>query len=101
MAGAIKRKWRRRSREEWREVFARHGSSGLSVTTFCARESISVSSFQRWRALVAPVSGAADARTPARQAAFVDLGVLGSGSASRLELKLDLGGGVVLHLVRG
>jgi len=101
MAEAIKRKWRRRSRDEWREVFARHVSSGLSVAAFCARESISISSFQRWRALVAPVIGAAEARTSARQEAFVDLGVLGSGGASRLELKLDLGGGLVLHLVRG
>ena len=101
MAEASKRKWRRRSRDEWREVFAHHVSSGLSVATFCARESISISSFQRWRALVAPVIGAAEARTPARQEAFVDLGVLGSGGASRFELKLDLGGGLVLHLVRG
>lgn len=101
MAGAIKRKWRRRSGDEWRELLARHASSGLSVAAFCASESISVSSFQRWRALVAPVGGAADARTRTRQEAFVDLGVLGSGGASRLELKLDLGGGLVLHLVRG
>jgi len=28
-------------------------------------------------------------------------GVLASGAASRLELKLDLGGSLVLHLVRG
>jgi hypothetical protein len=35
------------------------------------------------------------------QESFVDLGVLASGTASRLELKLDLGGGLVLHLVRG
>ena len=101
MAGAIKRKWRRRSRDEWRELFVRHGSSGLSVAAFCARESISVSSFQRWRALAVPASDAVQARTPTRQEAFVDLGVLGSGGASRLELKLDLGGGLVLHLVRG
>jgi hypothetical protein len=104
MAGAIKRKWRRRSGEEWRELLARHASSGLSVAAFCARESISVSSFPRWRALVAPVGGAADApdaRARTRQEAFVDLGVLGSGGGSRLELKLDLGGGLVLHLMRG
>ncbi|NMF97740.1 IS66 family insertion sequence element accessory protein TnpB [Aromatoleum toluolicum] len=101
MAGVLKRKWRRRSREEWQEVFARHGSSGLSVAAFCAHESISVSSFQRWRAIVGPVCGKAVAVGPARQEAFVDLGVLGSGGASRWELKLDLGDGVVLHLVRG
>ena len=32
---------------------------------------------------------------------FVDAGVLGLSGAGRLELRLDLGGGVVLHLVRG
>lgn len=103
MAGAIKHKWRRRSVGEWRELLARQGSSGQSVAAFCARESISVSSFRRWRALVAPVGAATEARTRARQEAFVDLGMLGSGGASRsrLELKLDLGDGVVLHLVRG
>lgn len=44
---------------------------------------------------------AAQAQTPVPQEAFVDLGVLASGAASRLELKLYLGGGLVLHLVRG
>lgn len=44
---------------------------------------------------------AATAQTPVPQEAFVDLRVLASGAASRLELKLDLGGGLVLHLVRG
>jgi putative transposase len=33
-----------------------------------------------------------------KTAGFVDLGTL---SASRLELRLDLGGGVLLHLARG
>jgi hypothetical protein len=32
-------------------------------------------------------------------AGFIDLGALRGGSA-RLELRLDLGGGVLLHLVR-
>lgn len=62
---------------------------------------VGVSSFQRWKALAAPAGAAAQAQTPVPQAAFVDLGVLASGAASRLELKLDLGGSLVLHLVRG
>lgn len=100
MAKAIKRR-RRRSRDEWRKVFARQMSSGLSVAAFCAREAISLSSFQRWRTRIATASGAPEAQTPARPEAFVDLGMLGSGGTSRLELKLDLGDGLVLHLVRG
>jgi hypothetical protein len=35
-----------------------------------------------------------------RTTGFVDLGTL-SASGSRFELRLDLGGGVLLHLVRG
>jgi hypothetical protein len=101
MAGGVKRKWLRRSRDEWREVFARHQESGLNAAAFCARESISLSSFRRWRAIVVPASGAGQTHTPPGQAAFVDLGVLNSGGASRFELTLDLGGGLVLHLMRG
>lgn len=101
MAGALKGKWRRRSGEEWRALLARQASSGLSVPAFCARESISVSSFQRWRALLSSAGTGAQAQTPVPQESFVDLGLLASGTASRLELKLDLGGGLVLHLVRG
>lgn len=100
MAGALKGKWRRRSGEEWRALLARQASSALSVAAFCARGSISVSSFERWRALLSAAGTAAQAQTPGSREAFVDLGVLGSGAASRLELKLDLGGGLVLHLVR-
>jgi hypothetical protein len=35
---------------------------------------VSVSSFQRWKALAAPAGAAAQAQTPVPQAAFVDLG---------------------------
>lgn len=99
---------RRRSSAEWRAVCARQASSGVSVQAFCARESINPSSFYRWRAL----SGAAQApgdvtagevarvqplRAPAE---FVELGALGT-SRSHIELRLDLGEGLLLTLVRG
>jgi putative transposase len=32
---------------------------------------------------------------------FIDLGALGGGGASRCEIRLALGGGVVLQVVRG
>lgn len=104
MASAVRRKWRRRSREEWRAVFERFGASGLSIREFCEGEGLSKSSFDRWRGLLAgEVADAADRGDAFGRAGFVDAGLIGVGDerAGRLELKLDLGGGVVLHLVRG
>ena len=37
---------------------------------------------------------------PSPTASFVDLGSL-KGGGSKLEMRLDLGGGVLLHVVRG
>ena len=97
-SGASKRQ--RRSREQWQALLARFGSAGLSVAAFCAGESISEASFYRWRGLL-PSSDAGHTITQAA-GGFVDLGAMASGAReARLEIRLDLGGGVVLHLVRG
>ena len=75
--------------------------SGLPVRRFCLREGLSVSSFQRWRARYR--ARPAPAVLPQRAVApssFVDLGALGAGR-ERFELRLDLGGGIVLQLARG
>jgi len=40
------------------------------------------------------------APSPAASSGFVDLGPL-KDSGSKLEMRLDLGGGVLLHVVRG
>ena len=97
-SGTSKRQ--RRSHEQWQAALARFGTAGLSVAAFCARESISEASFYRWRGLLA----SSDAGHPVAQSAgaFVDLGPVASRHReARLEVRLDLGGGVVLHLVRG
>lgn len=86
-------------------ILSRFAESGLGVAAFCQRESISPSSFYRWRSLlgdssmrdVVPRSLPSVTRGAA---SFVDLGAL-SPSREPLELRLDLGGGVLLHLVRG
>ena len=102
MTGSMKGNGHRRSRSEWRSLLARFGGSGRSVEAFCRREAISVASFYRWRSLL---SGAADrGEVVVRDSApaFVDLGALSSASSPRrgLDLKLDLGDGLLLHLVR-
>ena len=98
------RKRRRPSAEVRRAIMTRFAESGLAVEAFCRRESISVSSFYRWRALRGSSStraivarGASSASSSAAE--FVALGTL-QASHTPLELRLDLGGGVWLHLVR-
>jgi putative transposase len=92
----------RRSAGQWRELLSRFASSGLGVTEFCRRESVSTASFYQWRCRL----GAADrvvARKAEAPAAFVDLGAVSCGvftPAAAMELHLDLGGGLSLHLVR-
>jgi len=92
----------RRSEHEWRTLLARFEQSAMTVSAFCRREGICTASFYRWRRLLGE-PGAGDRLTPPanHSAGFVDLGALSSTGADRLELKLDLGGGLVLHLIRG
>jgi hypothetical protein len=96
--------------QAWRELLRRFDASGISVGEFCKRERLSKATFQRWRArLTAEASAltmAAMSERSGEQAptSFIDLGSLGATSAAvtaRLDLKLDLGGGLTLHLVRG
>jgi putative transposase len=98
---------RRRNADEWRALLSRYAMSGQSVEAFCQGESVSAASFYRWRGLLG--NGRGQGRASEAQPAFVDLGPLrptsvansGQIPTGRLELKLDLGGGLVLHLVRG
>jgi len=74
---------------------------------FCKREGVTKSSFHRWRSLIAagaPIGKAAQrTQQPVQPAGFVDMGMLTLPSAStgRMELTLDLGGGVTLRVARG
>lgn len=102
MAGRKKGKGSRRSRHEWRSLLARFDSSGLGVEAFCRRHAISAASFYRWRRLLGEVGDGGNAGVSDTASAFVDLGTLNSVSSSRprFDLKLELGDGLVLHLVR-
>jgi len=107
MAERKKGKGSRRSRHEWRSLLAKFDGGDMGVEAFCRRQAIGAASFYRWRRLLGNGSGgdgdgcAGVARGAAP--AFVDLGTLDSTASSRLriELKLDLGDGLALHLVCG
>ena len=102
---AMKR--RRLGAEAWRTLVGRYGTSGLTVAAFCRRESVSAACFYRWRGQLSVAATDATALPVARAIAqgkteFVDLGALGTTEpSSRFELRLDLGGGVMLQLRRG
>jgi putative transposase len=106
--GKGKGKWVRRGVGEQQALLLRYERSGLEVSEFCRREGISAASFYRWRAqrgAVVDDDGEIhdDAVARAQVPAFVDLGALGAmtPARARLDMRLDLGDGVVLHLVRG
>ena len=98
---------KRRSAETWRAMVARFAQSGLTEEVFCQGEGVSAKLFHRWRmkrgkAMPRAVvdKPARVAPSPASTSGFVDLGSL-KDSGSKLEMRLDLGGGVLLHVVRG
>ena len=102
MTVSMKGKGRRRSRREWRSLLAKFGGGGLSVEVFCRREAISAASFYRWRSVLSGAVDRGEVVVRDRAPAFVDLGALDSASSPgrRLDLKLDLGDGLLVHLVR-
>lgn len=97
---------RRRSVESWRELVARQAGSGLSVQAFCRQERLNTWTFYGWRSRLrartatAETTAVGDPTDTEPAAGFIDLGAL-SRSSSRCEIRLDLGGGVVLQVVRG
>lgn len=102
MAQAKKGKGSRRGRDDWRRLLAKLDRSGLSVAAFCRREGVSAASLYRWRGLLGAVAAGDQGQAAVSKPtpAFVDLGALSPGAVVRLDLKLDLGDGLVLHLVR-
>jgi hypothetical protein len=98
------------SEQTWAEVLDRFDRAGLTIDEFCSREGISRSSLTRRRTLRNKQRGIASplrtnkvAPTTVPKAAFVDLGDLagvhGSGNGA-MELRIELGSGMSLHLVR-
>ena len=87
----------------WRAMLVRFSGSGLTIKAFCRREAVSTASFYRWRTLLGAQATAVQTR-PARSVTdtFVDLGPLMTPDSvpARFDLRLDLGGGLILQLRR-
>lgn len=98
------------SADGWCGMLERFEGSGLSTESFCEQEGISLPSLKRWRlkigqdtseAVTKRVESASIGRSPRRKRqSLLIWGALRAGS-SRLELRLDSGGGVVPQLSRG
>ena len=101
----------------WRNRLARYAVSKQTVEAFCRREAVSVGTFYGWRArLRARDTDATRARKTAHAPSpFLDLGpVIGVAASAAapgsddaphhahagIDVRLELGGGVVLHIVR-
>jgi hypothetical protein len=97
----------RRSQSAWREIVAGQEQSGLTVAEFCEREGLKAASLYGWRARLRPQGAgkrtlpaiSKSARAESTSAEFIDLGAIGA-SPGRFEVRLDLGAGVLLQLVR-
>ena len=102
----IKRR-RSLSAQEWTRVMRRFAASGTTVSAFCRAQSLNEGSFYRWRSrMTAQPMNREVVAQPSQPNGFVDLGALhdasaGAGAgAGALDLRLELGGGLSLHLVR-
>jgi hypothetical protein len=89
--------------EQWRRRLGRFAASGLQVKQFCQAEAVSAASFYRWSKLLAK-----SARAP-RAVGFIDAGPMPpepratpklEPASAALEVRFELGHGLVLHIVR-
>lgn len=100
----------------WRERIARHASSGKTIADFCREEGIGKSTLSYWRRRLGVARTTVGQKLPKVATPFVEVGrvkaarwqqpsVRPANKVSDLltggiELRLELGGGVVLHLAR-
>ena len=94
----------------WQRRLQRHAQSGSSVTAFCARETVGEAAFYYWRRKLGAWSD--KMAKPASEDRFVDVGLTrmangsapqawGAGAADRaVEVQINMGGGMVLRIVR-
>ena len=96
-----------RKEVEWEQRLARFAACGQQIKLFCQTESVSEATFYRWRKQLAM----ANTGGVAPAAGFINVGVLPPARkaptmtqdeppGAALEVRLDLGHGLILHIVR-
>jgi len=108
--GMLDRKRRRLDSQSWQVLLDRFDGAAMTIEEFCVREGLARSSFTRWRSRLRPVAkrvvaplATAKPVGDVPKASFVDLGLLGAaavGEPVAVDLRIELGGGISLHLVR-
>ena len=106
---------RRLNEQTWQALLGRFDGTAMTVKEFCRREGLTRSSFFLWRSRLgadsrstpapAVAKSIAKSAAPAPKPSFVDLGLLGGATPAAAEhaglnLYIELGGGLSLHLVR-
>jgi hypothetical protein len=105
-----------RNESIWRERLARQAASGRTIAVFCHEEGVGKSTLSYWRKRLGVVDAAVGQKRAAAAAPFLDLGLVKAVKPQRhaaslvgnppnlspasIELRLELGGGVVLHIAR-
>ena len=101
---------RRLDADVWRDVLRRFDVAATTVDAFCAREGLSSSSFYRWRERlrrggtpVAVSRARAQGIAAPAPSGFIELGDFAHASCrteAGLQVRLELGGGLVLQITR-
>lgn len=105
-----------RNESIWRERLARQAASGRTKAEFCREEGVGKSTLSYWRKRLSVVDAAPRQKLAAVAAPFLDAGQVKAGrwqqrsaspadsasalSSASIELRLELGHGVVLHIAR-
>ncbi len=105
-----------RNESIWCERIARQAASGKTIAVFCREEGIGKSTLSYWRRRLGLVGARAGYKHAAVAAPFLEVGRVKAArwrppsaspvdnaselSSANIELRLELGGGVVLHIAR-
>jgi len=88
---------------QWRALLAKFACGSMNVQSFCQAEKISSSAFYHWRDVLGCAATSPSSSSTASTTGFVDLGALTTPTTTpdpRIELRIDLGNGVTLTLMR-
>jgi transposase-like protein len=104
-----------RNETVWRGRVARQAASGKTIAVFCREEGIGQSTLSYWRKRLGVVGSTVTSKQAAMSMPFLDVGPVRvvkpphyalaqedtpNPCAARVQLRLELGDGVVLHIAR-